>query len=154
TRRAAEHAPADQTTPGARRALLIQAGPGMRPDINPDAVKRLLVEAERAQRIAGAAAEKIILLGNRRHPQTLDPHTGRGLEERADQVALMPATHDQQPLHPRLAAGQPGLLPPLPQVIAHHLGVGVLIVLDRVVEDAQMPALAGDRTPGPSRVHP
>ena len=66
----------------------------------------------------------------------------------ADKVVLMPPGHDDDDLVARLAARNPGGLPPLPQLVPKLLGVRLLPVLDRIVDDPQVVALAFDRATG------
>ena len=66
----------------------------------------------------------------------------------------MPAglDHDHQRAGTQPRAGR--RLPPVPLLLPDHRAAGLLVVLDRVVDDQQVCALAGDRPADAGRRHP
>src|SRR6202040_172975 len=69
------------------------------------------------------------------------------------EVVLAPPGHNQDDFAARLQAAPQGPPVPIVEAIAHRLGLGLLSVLDRVVDDYAVAAGAHDRAAPGDRAH-
>ena len=77
-----------------------------------------------------------------------------GAEESAGEVVLVPPGQDQHHRCTRRETRRRGVRPPVPHGLPVHLGVGLLAVLDRVVDHQQVDGAAGETTTDADGVDP
>ena len=130
----------------ARRAL-VERHPRPRPALRVGEIRPLefrkplrILPQLRAQRLAGLPAHRIMLFRLDRQPHQL--HIRLALQDPRRQIILMPRRHDHNDLRARSQTGFQGILPFLPDLVPRRLGIGLLPVLHRVVDQNEICRIA------------